>query len=94
MTNEALSRAKIDAQLKDHGRKVIYANSVGFESILPDRTKPEFVLCDQSGRSRAVAEARRSSINTAFAVLEAVKDRFNNGYPGTSMKIGSILTVD
>ena len=53
-TNEAFSRVKIDAQLKDQGWDVLNTNAVRFEVVLPDRTKADYVLCDRFGRSLAV----------------------------------------
>ncbi|MGQ0524597.1 MAG: hypothetical protein ACT4P8_13180 [Betaproteobacteria bacterium] len=35
-TNEAFSRVKIDAQLRDQGWNVVNPNAVRFEYILPD----------------------------------------------------------
>jgi hypothetical protein len=40
-TNEAFSRVKIDAQLKDQGWDVLNTNAVRFEHVLPDRTKAD-----------------------------------------------------
>ena len=45
-TNEAFSRVKIDAQLKDQGWDVFNPNAVRFEYVLPDKTKADYVLCD------------------------------------------------
>lgn len=70
-TNEAFSRVKIDAQLKDQGWEVTNPNSVRFEYVLPDSTKADYVLCDRNGRSLAVVEAKRSSINPADAAAQA-----------------------
>ena len=50
-TNEAFSRVKIDAQLKDQGWDVLNTNAVRFEYVLPDRTKADYVLCDRHGRA-------------------------------------------
>lgn len=58
MTNEAFSRVKIDAQLRDQGWEITNTNAVRFEYVLPDRTKADYVLCDRNGRSVAVVEAR------------------------------------
>jgi type I restriction enzyme, R subunit len=71
MTNEAFSRVKIDAQLKDQGWDIQNSNAVRFEYILPDGTKADYVLCDRNGRSLAVVEAKRSSINPADAAAQA-----------------------
>ena len=51
MTNEAFSRVKIDALLKDEGWAVGDANAVRFEYVLPDGTRADYVLCDRNGRS-------------------------------------------
>jgi type I restriction enzyme, R subunit len=66
-TNEAFSRVKIDAQLKDQGWDVLDTNSVRFEYILPDKTKADYVLCDRNGRALAVIEAKKAAINPAEA---------------------------
>ncbi len=71
MTNEAFSRVRIDAQLKDQGWEVGNANAVRFEYPLPDGTKADYVLCDRNGRSLAVLEAKRASINPADAASQA-----------------------
>jgi type I restriction enzyme R subunit len=71
MTNEALSRVKIDALLKDQGWAVGDANAVRFEYTLPDGTRADYVLCDRNGRSLAVIEAKKSSINPADAAGQA-----------------------
>jgi type I restriction enzyme R subunit len=66
-TNEAFSRVKIDAQLRDQGWDVINPNAVRFEYVLPDRTKADYVLCDRHGRALAVVEAKKAAINPAEA---------------------------
>jgi type I restriction enzyme, R subunit len=71
MTNEAFSRVKIDAQLKDEGWETQNPNAVRFEYVLPDGTKADYVLCDRNGRALAVVEAKRSSINPADAANQA-----------------------
>lgn len=70
-TNEAFSRVKIDAQLRDEGWEVLDTNSVRFEYVLPDRTKADYVLCDRNGRSIAVIEAKKAAINPAEAETQA-----------------------
>lgn len=70
-TNEAFSRVKIDAQLKDQGWDVLNTNAVRFEVVLPDRTKADYVLCDRFGRSLAVVEAKKAAINPAEAEAQA-----------------------
>lgn len=70
-TNEAFSRVKIDAQLRDQGWDVLDTNAVRFEVVLPDRTKADYVLCDRNGRSLAVVEAKKAAINPAEAEAQA-----------------------
>jgi type I restriction enzyme, R subunit len=60
-TNEAFSRVKIDAQLKDQGWDVLDINAVCFEYVLPDKTKADYVLCDRNGRALAVIEAKKAA---------------------------------
>jgi type I restriction enzyme R subunit len=71
MTNEAFSRVKIDAQLRDQGWEITNTNAVRFEYVLPDRTKADYVLCDRNGRSLAVVEAKKAAINPAEAEDQA-----------------------
>lgn len=71
MTNEAFSRVKIDALLKDQGWKVEDTNAVRFEYMLPDGTRADYVLCDRNGRSLAVIEAKKASTNPADAAAQA-----------------------
>jgi type I restriction enzyme, R subunit len=70
-TNEAFSRVKIDAQLRDEGWDVLDTNAERFEYVLPDRTKADYVLCDRNGRALAVIEAKKASINPAEAEAQA-----------------------
>ena len=70
-TNEAFSRVKIDAQLKDQGWDVLDTNAVRFEYVLPDKTKADYVLCDRNGRALAVIEAKKAAINPAEAEAQA-----------------------
>ena len=42
-----------------------------FEVVLPDRTKPDYVLCDRNGRSVAVVEAKKAATNPAEAEDQA-----------------------
>jgi type I restriction enzyme, R subunit len=65
MTNEVLSRVKIDAQLKDQGWDILNTNAVRFKNVLPDTTKADYVICDRHGRSLAVVEAKRTSVRSA-----------------------------
>ena len=71
VTNEAFSRVKIDAQLKDQGWDTQNSHSVRYEYPLPDGTKADYVLCDRNGRSLAVVEAKRASINPPDAAAQA-----------------------
>ena len=66
-TNEAHARVSIDAQLKDLGWNVHDPNSVRYEATLPDGSRADYVLCDRYGRSLAVIEAKKASINPAEA---------------------------
>lgn len=70
-TNEAFSRVKIDAQLKDQDWDVLDVNAVRFEYVLPDKTKADYVLCDRNGRSLAVIEAKKAAINPGEAEAQA-----------------------
>ena len=60
MSNEAFSRVKIDAQLRDQHWDVVNPNAVRFEYPLDDGTRADYVLCDRNGRSLAVVEAKNS----------------------------------
>jgi len=71
MTNEAFSRVKIDAQLRDQGWEITNTNAVRFEYVLPDRTKADYVLCDRNGRSLAVVEAKKAAVNPGEAEAQA-----------------------
>ena len=70
-TNEALFRVKIDAQLWDQGWDVLDIIAVRFESVLPDRMKADYVLCDRNGRALAVVEAKKVAIDPAEAETQA-----------------------
>jgi type I restriction enzyme R subunit len=71
VTTEAFSRVKIDALLKDQGWSVGNANAVRFEYSCADGTRADYVLCDRNGRSLAVIEAKKSTINPADAAAQA-----------------------
>jgi len=71
MTNEAFSRVKIDAQLRDQHWEIENPNAVRFEYVLPDGKRADYVLCDRHGRSLAVIEAKRAAINPAEAEAQA-----------------------
>lgn len=70
-TNEAFSRVRIDAQLKDQGWDVLDTNAVRYEYVLPDGTRADYVLCDRNGRALAVIEAKKAAINPAEAEAQA-----------------------
>ena len=67
MTNEAFSRVKIDAQLRDLGWEIENPNAVRFEYVLADGTRADYVLCDRHGRALAVIEAKKAAINPTEA---------------------------
>ncbi len=69
--NEAFSRVLIDAQLADQGWNTQDSNSVRYEVVLEDGTRADYVLCDRHGRSLAVIEAKRFSVNPADAAEQA-----------------------
>jgi type I restriction enzyme R subunit len=70
-TNEAFSRVRIDAQLRDQGWDVQDSRAVRFEVVLADGTRADYVLCDRHGRALAVVEAKRAAINPAEAEQQA-----------------------
>lgn len=70
-TNEAFSRVRIDAQLRDQGWDVLDINAVRYEYVLPDGTRADYVLCDRNGRALAVIEAKKAAINPAEAEAQA-----------------------
>lgn len=65
--NEAFSRVLIDAMLAAQGWDATDPNTVRFEVVMPDSTPADYVLCDRNGRSLAVIEAKRHSVNPADA---------------------------
>lgn len=69
--NEAFSRVLIDAMLAAQGWNVADPNAVRFEVVMPDVTRADYVLCDRNGRSLAVIEAKRYSVNPADAAEQA-----------------------
>ena len=69
--NEAFSRVIIDTLLADQGWNTQDANSVRYEVVLGDGTRADYVLCDRHGRSIAVIEAKRFSVNPADAAEQA-----------------------
>lgn len=71
MSNEAFARVKIDALLATQGWDVLDTIAVRFEVQLPDGTRADYVLCDRHGRSLAVIEAKRYSVNPGEAAAQA-----------------------
>lgn len=69
--NEAFSRVLIDAMLSAQGWDVTDQSAVRFEVVMPDSTRADYVLCDRNGRSLAVIEAKRYSVNPADAAEQA-----------------------
>lgn len=67
-TNEAFSRVKIDAQLKDAGWDLTDGRSVRFEYPFGDAGRADYALFDRHGRPLAALEAKRAS---ASLVAEA-----------------------
>lgn len=61
--NEAFSRIKIDAMLRDVGWQIDDGHSVRYEYMLPDGTKADYVLCNRHGHALAVLEAKRTSLS-------------------------------
>lgn len=74
MNNEAFSRVKIDAQLRDQQWEIENPNAVRYESVLPDKSKADYVLCDRDGRSLAILEAKKCSINPPDPARRAKND--------------------
>ena len=69
--NEVFSRVVIDALLAAQGWQTTDPNAVRFEVVMPDATRADYVLCDRHGRSLAVIEAKRYSVNPADAAEQA-----------------------
>lgn len=69
-SNEAFSRAIIDAQLKAQGWNIHDSLSVRFEYVL-ENGRADYVLCDRHGRALAVIEAKRFSISPGDAAEQA-----------------------
>ena len=69
--NEAFSRVIIDAMLAAQGWNTTDPNAVRFEVVMADGTRADYVLCDRNGRSLAVVEAKRYSVNPADAAEQA-----------------------
>lgn len=80
-TNEAFARAKIDALLKDVSWNMTDGRSVHFECVLDGGLRIDYVLADRHGKSLAVIEAKRSSINPAEAADQALAYAKQLGVP-------------
>lgn len=70
--NEAFSRVRIDAQLKDAGWELSDGRSVRFEQRLSDGTKADYVLCDRRGQALAELEAKKASLSLGAAEPQAL----------------------
>lgn len=70
-TNEAFSRVVIDSQLTAQGWSLTDGISARYEVVLDDGTRADYVLCDRHGRSLAVIEAKRFSVNPGDAAEQA-----------------------
>lgn len=57
--------------LVEQGWNVADPNAVSYEVVMPDSTRADYVLCDRNGRSLAVIEAKRYSVNPADAAEQA-----------------------
>ena len=79
--NEAFSRVRIDALLRAQGWDIDNTNHVRYEYTLPDKTKADYVLCDRHGRSLAVLEAKRFSIQPIEATKQAADYAAQLGVP-------------
>jgi len=86
--NEAFSRVVIDAQLTDQGWNTQDPNSVRYEYVLPDSSRADYVLYDRNGRSMAVIEAKRFSINPGEATDQAKNYARQLGVPNVFLALG------
>jgi type I restriction enzyme R subunit len=80
-SNEAFARAKIDALMKDVRWNLTDGKSVRFEYVLDGGLRIDYVLADRHGKSLAVIEAKRSSINPAEAADQALDYAKRLGVP-------------
>lgn len=87
--NEAFSRVVIDSMLAAQGWDTIDPNSVRFEVVMSDGTRADYVLCDRNGRSLAVIEAKRYSVNPADASEQARNYAQQLGVPYIFLTNGS-----
>ncbi|MBP2316927.1 DEAD/DEAH box helicase family protein [Azospirillum soli] len=81
MSNEAFSRVKIDAQLKDVSWSLVDGKSVRYEYVLPDGTRADYVLCNRHGHSLAVVEAKKATTNPPEAETQALNYAKQLGVP-------------
>ena len=88
-TNEAFARVKIDALLAAQGWNIQDTNAVRFEVVMPDGTRADYVLCDRHGRSLAVIEAKRFSVNPGDAAEQAKAYAQQLGVPYVFLSNGS-----
>ena len=88
-TNEAFARVKIDALLAMQGWNIQDTNAVRFEVVMPDGTRADYVLCDRHGRSLAVIEAKRFSVNPGDAAEQAKAYAKQLGVPYVFLSNGS-----
>lgn len=88
-TNEAFARVKIDALLAGQGWNIQDTNAVRFEVVMPDGTRADYVLCDRHGRSLAVIEAKRFSVNPGDAAGQAKAYAQQLGVPYIFLSNGS-----
>jgi type I restriction enzyme, R subunit len=84
MSNEAFARVKIDALLAAQGLDTLDNNAVRFEVQLPDGKRADYELCDHRGRSPALIEAKRYSVNPGDAAAQAKAYARQLGVPCTS----------
>lgn len=81
MNNEAFSRVKIDAQLRDVSWNLVDGKSVRYEYVLPDGTRADYVLCNRHGHSLAVVEAKKATTNPPEAEGQALAYAKQLGVP-------------
>nr|WP_209883122.1 DEAD/DEAH box helicase family protein [Azospirillum soli] len=81
VSNEAFSRVKIDAQLKDVSWSLVDGKSVRYEYVLPDGTRADYVLCNRHGHSLAVVEAKKATTNPPEAETQALNYAKQLGVP-------------
>ncbi len=62
MTNEAFSRVKIDAQLRDQGWAVENPNAIRYEYVLPDGTVSFPYSCPHFSLNMSRRQAARTTL--------------------------------